>query len=192
MMAALVDWEFVEAVYEVWGEVGDIDRAPSLEEAREIANVLHTDYGYTRDKAKAGRIRDLLTNRRAYSPYVDDVALERIIRSQDWDAATSLTDREYAVLLERLTVIVDRQQRFDSRAYIPYDDVPWDAKGRDGVSMYELEGSRFARDNAGRTTFGATITPRQPVRVTFPDDHWVRNAVDRRRERMRRAQAAAA
>lgn len=179
--AALRDWKRVEDAYEVWSEIGDIDRAPTREEASEVSALLR-EAGHDHRHVPPAYVMRWLTERRAFSPYVDEVAIERVIHNQSWDSLDGLTDREKHVLLERLVEIVDRQVKFDDQSVLRDDGRYWSGtRGYDGQDEETGEHAKVIWGTHGRPT--GVRMPRLPDRLVFPDHHPLRDAVDARRAR---------
>lgn len=177
------DWSRVEDAYEVWAEIGDIDRTPTREEASRVSALLR-EAGHDRRHVPPAYIMRWLTDRRTYSPYVDEVAIERVIRAQSWDSLDGLTDREKHVLLERLVEIVDRQVEFDDQSVLRDDGRHWSgtaSRGYDGQDMETGAHAKVIWGTHGRPT--GVRMPRLPDRLVFPDRHPLRDAVDTRRAR---------
>lgn len=99
-----LDWASVERAYELWEAYGDIDTIPTREQARGIAKIL-VDEGLRRKVSGLSfhtkSVIDWFTNRQMYSPYIDEVAIERALNF-DQSVLANLTRREEATFRDRL------------------------------------------------------------------------------------------
>lgn len=96
-------WTKVERAYALWEQHGDIDTNPTLDEAAGIWQVLKAEGLLLKNGNHATRtiVRSWFLDRQTYSPYVDEIAVERALRwdRHVWDA---LTCRELSTVYDRV------------------------------------------------------------------------------------------
>lgn len=144
------NWPHIEAAYMVWEMIGDIDRTPTQDEAREIRKRIDPFPGLTGRKVgeqvQMWRIIRWFEQRDLYSPWVDELAIERAV-AFDWAVIDRLTARESDVFIDRLA---DLGENWSSHMIAepfgtlgrPYRDDPFSAEKR---HQRYMEGSDLDR-----------------------------------------------
>lgn len=118
-------WENVERAYEIWEDMGEIDNVnPTWEDAKFVLQEMDRRVGRKRSLARArfhepwvndpydarvaredqALIREWLSDRRRWSPVIDDVAVARFERTYSKEAFEALTRRERDLVTDRLPV----------------------------------------------------------------------------------------
>lgn len=144
-MAGVVmpDQAILTRIYEAAEELG-IEN-PTLEEAKAIrthAGLSGRRFrGYAGEKG-LGKIQRFLSDPGLYSPFVDEIAIERAL-AFDWDVIARLSMRETEVFYDRLAEMDDPFEDIASTHLIPRKH------GESGSTEIDLEGPRRKRWREG-------------------------------------------
>lgn len=171
-MSGRAPWQVIETVYAVWGEWGRIDEYPTLDEALRIASTIKdmshkrgtryiSSWLGLRDYVTQGLdIQTYLTDRKAWSPYLDQVAIDRFVRTLEWDDYLDLTTRERTEAEYTLARRVDPLDwegssvgsRYDMNGLNAPDTPPRDAtwRGRRFRASWPKEEREDLRDRISR------------------------------------------
>jgi hypothetical protein len=175
-MGGQAPWKVIEKIYSIWEEQGRIDDYPTLDEALRVVDRLKREASEPNRSRYNGYLyawlkqrnyvtmgldaQEYLTDRKAWSPYIDDVAVRRFVNTLEWDDYQALTVREKTEAEHRLSHYPDP---FDwtgsspgARHYVnqpngmgvPPHDATW--RGKMFRTTWSLEERENMRDRVSR------------------------------------------